>query len=120
MARKWNGTDATYVKGLTVLEKRLEKLLQQYKKSTDKRRASLPTTVGAYTTEQELQDAFGYGDITDDEYHALLAEMRDKEDLLNDLYPEDAAAFFLSAVLRDLRYERDDLVAEMKQKGATK
>ena len=110
---KWQGDDATFLKGLDVIAQRLGKMRDTLNAAAEKQRSRLAAKLGEYQTEEDIQNAYGYADITDAERIALLQLLQESRETL---VAEDAAVFYLNALLRDLRLDREDWIENMERK----
>lgn len=109
---KWQGDDATFLKGLDTVKPKLEKLRDTLAKSAQTKRGKLAAKLGDYQTEEDIQNAYGWAVITEDERVALLQLLQENKEAL---FAEDAAVFYLNAVLRDLRLDREDWIENMER-----
>ena len=109
-AVKWQGDDTTFLNGLDKVSQSLEKLRNVFNATADKKRGKLVAKLGLYQTEEDIQNAYGYAEITDSERIALLQLMNESKEIL---FAEDAAVFYLNALLRDHKLDRDDWVENM-------
>jgi len=109
---KWQGDNATFLKGLDTVGTKLNKLRDSLAASAQKKREKLAAKLGDYQTEEEIQDAYGYAVITEAERVSLLQLLQENKEAL---FAEDAAVFYLNAILRDLRVDREDWIENMER-----
>ena len=113
----WQGDDSTFLKGLDKVAQRLEKLRDHFKASAEKQRTKLTFKLGDYQTELDIQNAYGYAYITEAERVALLQLLNESKETL---VADDAATFYMNALLRDLKLDRDDWIENMTRKNRRK
>ena len=109
---KWHGEDTTFLNGIDKVSQSLEKLRNVFIATAKKKRDKITAKLGEYQTEEDIQNAYGYADITDAERISLLQLLNESKATL---FAEDAAVFYLNALLRDLMFDRDDWVENMER-----
>lgn len=110
--QKWTGEDTTFLQGLDMVEPKLKKLRDSFKAAANKKRDKLASKLGDYDTEDAIQDAYGYGEITDKERIALLLLLQESKETQ---VAEDAAVFYINALLRDFKDEREGCLEEIER-----
>ena len=115
--KKWQGDDVTFLKGLDKVQAKLEKMRDSFAAAAQKKRDQRAAKLGDYQTEDAIQNAYGYAEISDDERVALLLLLQESKETL---VAEDAAVFYINAILRDHRLEREGWVEDMERKSRQK
>lgn len=113
----WKGDDVTFLNGMNKVSQRLEKLRDVFKAAAEKKRKKIASKLGEYQTEADIQNAYGYAEITDAERIALLQLLNESKETL---VAEDAAVCYINALLRDLKLDRDDWIENMARKKRQK
>lgn len=108
----WTGDSTTFLKGLDLVASRLKKQRDSFKATAEKKKEKLVAKLGDLATEEDIQTAYGYADITDTERIALLLLLQESKETQ---VAEDAAVFYLTALLRDLANDRTDWVENMER-----
>lgn len=114
----WRGNNKTWIKGCDKMLALLEKEFQTAsKKNTDKKAKKLEKwqkTIEIYKTEEDVQDAYGYGMITDAQRQELIIFLEKGETELTALDEMDAYIYLLQSIARDMRQEKECLIEEAK------
>lgn len=114
----WKGDSKTWIKGCDKMLALLEKEFQTAsKKNADKKAKKLAKwqeTIEIYKTEEDVQDAYGYGMITDVQRQELIAFLEKGEAELTALDEIDAYIYLLQCIARDMKQEKECLIEEAK------
>jgi len=101
------------IKSRKIIAKKLESAIKSIKKITDKQKAEREErkqNLTEYKSESELQDAYGWGAIEEDEYYKLLHAMRDGTEAIdNEMSAEEIALEILAGWKKIMNSDIDDL-----------
>lgn len=111
------------LKARKIIKKKLEKVIKSLEKPISKLvadRDKRKETLMQYKDEHELQDAYGWGFITEEEYDALLAQLREGTDAIDaetsaQEIAKDILSGWLKITLSDISSLEFDLLPKKKQ-----
>jgi hypothetical protein len=108
--------DRVEVEGINLLIKRLETVKKSLVKSVDKKKTKRIEKVEKYKTIEEVQDAYGYDEITDKEYYELISLYENRQENIEGVDTKDSVALdYLQDFIKRLKADVIDLDIHIKR-----